>query len=150
MSSNEKFTSYSFKGSLILVSFAAAQICSTIIIQYLIGNELDAQMIGVFIVCAILILPGGFYLGRAISTQLITTPYFEMEESSEKETLATTEKILKDLTEELAEKTLVFTKSTNILENFSSQIKIYAIVGLVCFLVGIGSVFLLVNLSRLF
>lgn len=145
--SSEKPFSYVFKGSFILVSFVAAQIAGTIVLQYLIGNEITSQMSGVFLVCVFLFIPGGIYLGKAISTQLITTPYFEMDESSKEETLATTEKVLKDLVESLEEKSLVLTKASTIMENFSSQIRIYTIVFILGFCTGIALVYLLFNFS---
>jgi hypothetical protein len=147
--SSEKPLSYVFKGSFILVSFVAAQLAGTVVLQYLIGNEITSQMSGVFIVCIFLFLPGGVYLGKAVSTQLITTPYFELDESNKEEIIATTEKVLKDLVESLEDQSLVITKASNILENFSSKIRIYSLVYLVGIFTGIALVYLLFNFSAI-
>lgn len=119
--SNDTLLSYTIKGTIILVSFAFGSIAASLLLNYFMGFELSPESLPVLGVSILLLLPGGFYLGRAISQTFVINPIYEKQEDSQEETLKIAEKTLLDLTDTLKEQQNKLTESVNVLEFTANQ-----------------------------
>lgn len=150
--SEEKETlfSYSIKGTIILVSFSFGSIAASLVLNYLLGMEMSPETFNVLGVSLVLLIPGGFYLGKAISHKFVINPIYEREEDSQEETLKIAEKTLLDLTDTLKEQQTKLTAAVGVLEFTAQKNRILLWVWFSGFAAAVVAAIILSLLSNLF
>ena len=120
----ETLLSYTMKGTIIIVSFAFGSIGAALALNYFMGYAMSPESLSILTISVLAIIPGGFYLGKAISQTFVINPIYEKEEDSQEETLKIAEKTLLDLTDVLKKEQNKLTESIHVLEFTANQRRI--------------------------
>ena len=137
------------KGFFILVSIGTTSIVASLGISLMFGETFDQTQWTVILMCVGLMIPGAFFLGRALSTQFIINPISEYDSSTE-DTVKIAEKTLLELTEALQNRMTDLNKTVNALEPFSIKARNMFFIIFGAFSAGFLSFFILIYLAGFF
>lgn len=140
---------YTLKGLAIFLSFVCAAIIANLLISLMLGNSLDNTQWVIILVLSGAMLPGAFFLGRAISTQFIVNPISEHDTSTQ-EIIKVAEKTLLDLVNTLEQRNTDLNNTVGALEPFADKAKLVIAVAVGSFCIGFVCFFGLIYAAGVF